>query len=554
MFKNKSQITSLKISTKCVVVYLLFLLTQVIPVTTSAYDTSVVPIDWSSFRTYIPTDHFSVQLVSALKNANKYAVNEWYDKIKGYASQSSEYLHLGGTAHDNIRPPAFEAESLAISIMTGIYDPDYTGVTIEAAREIALKLVKSVAYCHTANTPQGWGNGVQTSQWAGVAAFAGFLLWDDLPEVDREYVRKMVEYEAERFNNLLPPYTNPTSIESGNTHAEETAWNTNAIALAAAMMPNHSSYTSWMHTLCLYSMQSAMRQIDDSSNNEVINGKAVKDWVYGWELLPNGTLINHSIVHPDYMIAVANGRMLGAFALSLSGKDIPKALLFNDDLIYKCLVDFNFAAPPYLVPGGTIYLRDSSDIYYPEGNDWGLCRKAHFTAMDSYADTLGLDHLSSLKGAYWGSLHVQRIIEMQERFNDGHTYLDATEDSYSGREEWVADYLARAYMAQWLRNQERLTVTNALIAEYDTEDPVVLLNDLIPYQSIQEAYDASSDGASITLRGLTYQQNLLLDRSVSVSLQGGYTSDYSSRPGYTRIKGSVVISAGTLEIGYVMID
>jgi hypothetical protein len=91
-------------------------------------------------------------------------------------------------------------------------------------------------------------------------------------------------------------------------------------------------------------------------------------------------------------------------------------------------------------PGGTVYLDGSTDIYYPHHNDWGNGRRMHFATMDVIADALGFDNLASQKGAYWETYHAQKVLDMQNRYPDGHTYAgryyDAnSEDTYPGRED-----------------------------------------------------------------------------------------------------------------------
>jgi hypothetical protein len=116
-------------------------------------------------------------------------------------------------------------------------------------------------------------------------------------------------------------------------------------------------------------------------------------------------------------------------------------------------------------PGGTIYRAGSGDIYYPHGNDWGPRRRMQFASMDVLADAFGFDSAASRKGAYWEPYHARQVLDMQNRFPDRRTYAGAhddpdSEDTYPGREEWVAHHAGWAYLARWIKHQGAFSVTN----------------------------------------------------------------------------------------------
>lgn len=428
----------------------------------SASSSSVVPINWSSFTGGNPTDANSLRVLNIMLNTNKYALTTWWTN-KGFAGQTGSYLTFGGVAEPNIRPPASEALALAVSIKTGAYNATATGVTLTNAKAIATKLTASLAYRHRVNTTGGWGNDWQTAFWAYLAGTAGYLLWDDLSATDQEYIRKMVEYEANRFNSYTVPYYRNeagTILSPGDTKAEENAWNSSLLQLATAMMPDHANWYVWMNKN-IELMISAYSRPSDTGNTLVLHGNTVANWLNGSNANEDGTVINHSIVHPDYMNSYT--QLLNAPLLyTLAGMETPQAALFNAEIVYDALVDVNFSSPPYGAPGGTIYVDGSSNIYYPQGNDWGTMRRMHFAYMDAAADAFGFDSLVSQKGAYWEPYHAQMVLDMQNRagHTDGHTYEATSEDTYAGREEWVAQFAGRDYLTKWIMNQDKYVLTN----------------------------------------------------------------------------------------------
>jgi hypothetical protein len=434
----------------------------------SATSNNVTPVNWSSFTAGLPTDADSVRIQHILLNANKYALSTWYYTVKNYNAQTG-YINFGGTDENSIRPSASEALALAISIKTGAYDPTVTGVSLADATTIDTRLISSLAYRHLVNTSGGWGNGWQTAGWAAYAGTAGWLMWTSLASSDQEDVRKMVEYEANRFNNVPAPYWDTST---GDTQADSNGWDAQLLQLAAAMMPDNPNFNIWSSRALEYTLSVSVKP-GDSSSSTVVNGKALSAWIPSgkYNINSDGTLINHNIVHPDYMTSFTNSAYM-ALIDSLAGRATPQAAFVNSDIVYDALVDLNFTAgtkpypqaPTILSPGGTIFQPGGYNIYYPNGDDWGTDRRMQFALADVQAGAFGLDDLASLKGPYWEAYHAQRVLDMQARGTDGRTYQAAGEDTYPGREEWVALLASQAYLTKWIVHQGAFSVENVAAA------------------------------------------------------------------------------------------
>jgi len=424
----------------------------------------VTPITWSRFTRGLPDDAQSERLRRILLNTNRYALLTWFPET--YGSQDDYYLDLGGTGEASIRPPGSEALALAASLATGAYDEDVAGAPAEEAREVAVRITASIAALHKANRQNGWGDAWQSALWAYNAAFAGWLLWDDLPAADKENLARMVAYEADRFLFYEVPYyqlPDGTIVTPGDTKAEENAWNAAFLNLAVSMMPHHPNRAVWQHK-AIELMVSAYSRPADLHDDTSINGKPVSQWLNGSNIADDGTLVNHNRIHPDYFTSIANSA--GApIAYGLAGLPTPKAAFWNAALVYDTLVDHEFTAPPYAAPGGTIYRRGENgeaiaDIYYPQGNDWGTHRQMNFLLLDTLAATYGFGDRASVPPLEWAEVRAERMLQMQGRFDDGRTYGDPSEDTYSGREQWVALLAGRAYLTAWLDHNATLEVTN----------------------------------------------------------------------------------------------
>lgn len=437
----------------------------------------VVPINWGRFGA-APDSSAALQLREALLNGNRYLLTSWWREVKGFAAQPGPYLDFGGNDEHDIRHPAAAAEALAISLGLGAYDEAATGVSRAEARRVALSLVRSLAYRHRATSADGWGLEWQSALWAHKVGLAAWLLWDELTSEERATVRAMLELEAERLVGYPVPYyrdAGGTVLTPGDTKAEENAWNASLLHLASVMMPRHPHRDAWVYKNLELKLSAFARPADLTSTAR-LHGRALRDWLAGSNAYDDGLLVNHGIVHPDYMATVEH-QLEGALVSALAGEAAPEAAYWNAARTYAALVDRRFTAgarhpdtsAPFAAPGGTIYQPGRAALYYPQGNDWGSERVIPYVLLDALAEALGMDALAATPASTWGALHTGKLLEQQARHDDGHAYASASEDRYKGREEMVADFTALAYLAEWLAARGGFARENAPV-------PVVLDN------------------------------------------------------------------------------
>jgi YD repeat-containing protein len=76
------------------------------------------------------------------------------------------------------------------------------------------------------------------------------------------------------------------------------------------------------------------------------------------------------------------------------------------------------------------------------------------------------------------------------------------------------------------------------------------------YTTLQDAYNSANNGNTIKARAWEFVENLAINRSVTVTLQGGYDCQYSTYSDRTSIKGTITTSAGvgTITIGNVILE
>ncbi len=431
---------------------------------------SVVPIAWNNFVPSVGTDSNSIKQKQLLQGFNKFTLTTWWNSKWGSAiPQYLPIINSEGSASD----AADHMIGLAVALKMGIYDSSKTGISRAEAIEKCRWAISSIAKAHLANTSGGWGHGWQSCFWAGNAAAAGWFIWDQFSAVDQEFIRKMIENEADYIANIsVPNFRNANGDvqSSGDTKFEENGWNTIGLGVAAAMMPNHERQEIWLCALMDYGV-SAQAMNSDCNSNKNINGMAVGDWIRGSNILDDGFMVNHGSINSGYVTCYAQNNQ-SIIWLTLAGLAAPKGLTLNQDHIYHALTDVQFVpgqtheytnvanykpgGTMYKYPGGSLW---SSILYEPNGSDWGN-NMYMLPWGDAWANTLGLDSLSTIKAEYWERLHCDGFLKMQSRFTDGHAYTSG-ENGYccmGGESAWTSGV---ACMAKWLKvNWNHLNLTN----------------------------------------------------------------------------------------------
>ena len=442
--------------------FLLFVLALCLKPNMSHAETAVTPIDWKHLPTEVLTDSLPRQAVTLIRNGLKYAVNDWYNEVKGFGSQTGTYLDFKGTTEHYIRPVSHTAFTLAAALRFHLYDEHVTGVPTSQAQEMAVKLIRSLAYRHKAciGEKEGWGNLWQSAWWASQTAFAAWLLWDELDDDTRTRIYNMSVYEADRFLDYDIPYYRDKSgkvIYKGDSKSEENAWNSDMLVLATVMFPQHPHATTW-HRRALELQLSAYASPSDINNPETINGICLKDFLQGSNMEENGTIVNHGIIHIDYMVAFMQNA-INVLPYALTGEKAKKASLFNGNRIYDALNNLLF-------DGKTMYVRNEKgeatcQMYFPQGNDWGTGRQSNYWLMDVIAHCFDFDKGMKPTATDWMWVRGQEMIRMQQRNSNGAYYQSKGENSFASREEFLLAEITFGYLFLWADANHRMHFTNS---------------------------------------------------------------------------------------------
>jgi hypothetical protein len=385
------------------------------------------------------------------------------------ATRNAPYLDLVGRAANDelsIRLPAMSALTVAVGLSTGAYDPTVVGVRRPAAYRYVDQLVRSIACSHVSVSPGGWGNGWETAYWAAQAGAAAWLVWGRLTPQTQADVTSMVVSEADRLSTQKVPYwalPDGTVTSPGDTKAEENAWNATLLDLAAVMMPRAPHATAWRAEAAELAVAAYSVKADVTSTAKV-NGVPLAERLQGFNAYPDGTVENHHRIHPDY---AANIQLLWTAADfdRLAGRRALQALFHNAGLVYGAFSTKVYVAGApspaggtYAAPGGTVFRPGHSTIYYPQGDDWGTARRAHFVSLDAHADVyaryLEAAGWPAPQALTWHERGQQRLVAASGA-HDGRTYsidpaIAAQQDTYPGREEYAASSLATAWLALYV--------------------------------------------------------------------------------------------------------
>jgi hypothetical protein len=429
----------------------------------SASEKYVTPIAWQRFHAPAHPDEAYRACESILQKNVRYNLN-WMEREFPWDAQKRQYLVPGESKQDGVRAPASAAYAVALLLKTGAYNEKLIGIPKKEAIRRTVALIRGTAASHLTTSGDGkrWGDHWQSALWAGLLGQAGWMLWDDMDTDTRRLLANVIVHEADRFiapDYKVPYWANPDGHINfpGDTKAEENAWESMVLQVAVAMMPRHPHVAAWKN-VCSELMVSSFAQQTDLKNATMRDGKPVKTWLRGFNVREDGAVVNHNIVHPDYM-ATPIQNLRAYLVFSLAGKPVPQTASFNADLIYRTLASHAWTAPPYQAPGGTMYQPGKAELYYPQKTDWSRYRFDIYYVFDTYANQFGWDKSMPSTAKEWMRVRIARIKAMQDRHPDGSVYAPGEFDNYIGREQLVSWQLGDAFLLQWLAAQNRLQKT-----------------------------------------------------------------------------------------------
>ena len=409
---------------------------------------TVVPIDWSRFGKPVTLGKDYQDCLRLLETSARYNLGWIPQQFRENAALASYPL----TQFDEhgVRPACSVVYGMAVLLKAPDFDQNVVSLSRQAALERTVKLLRGIVATHKSNTggAPGWGDHWQSSLWSALVGCGGWIIWDDLDVPARQMLTNVVVHEADRLREYQVPYWHDSSGERfpGDTKAEENAWNSMVLNVAVAMMPQHQHVRPWKLKASELMVSSYAMEVDWRNNEAVLDGRAVKDWLKGYNAMPHGIVVNHGFLHPDYM----SDEKLNLWAYltqSLANRPVPQTADFNGALIYRTFATYRWESPPFRAPGGTIYRENEPDVYYPQGSDWSTTDVSNFYLNDVWAKVLGWDQGLPHKASHWIDLRAAKMRRMQERHADGRMFAQGEYDTYPGAEQMMAWLLGDALLA-----------------------------------------------------------------------------------------------------------
>ncbi|WP_065962811.1 hypothetical protein [Curtobacterium sp. UCD-KPL2560] len=403
------------------------------------------------------------KLLAATNTAAKFMLGTWIPgRFPGTAAITPTDVGATGASTDEakVRHPCAAAFSVAALIFTGTYDATVTGVALADAKTSVLRVIKGIAKAHQATTTGGWGRYWQSSAWAQMLDAAAWMMGADIDPETQGYLNALVPVEATFVINgyngglgtgVIPYWTryDGTVITPGDSKSEENAWMGGFLAWASAHYPTATNAAAWQSAAYRW-LLSAGTVPSDILTDRTVQGVNLTTTFDGWNVNQDGSIVNHDRLHPDYMCSSPELAWSAGVLWAHAGKRIPDAFVLNAEKVYRALAQVSYG-------GRSIYTPGTWELFYPQGNDWGTSRMADKAMADVVTYCMGLDSQVATSAAEWADLHLQRCLDMQARFTDGHTYLNSAEDIYSGAEPWVARNLALGVLAARMPTTARYT-------------------------------------------------------------------------------------------------
>ena len=255
-----------------------------------------------------------------------------------------------------------------------------------------------------------------------------------------------------------------TVVTPGDTKAEECAWNAGLLSLAAAMMPSAPHAALWRAKAAELAV-AAYSTPADLTSSRWSTASPSRSACRATTSIADGTVENHQRIHPDY---AANIQLLWLAADfdRLARRAVPEAMFHDGGLVYSSLSTHDFqagddspAGGTYASPAARSTCPGTNAVYYPQGDDWGVVRRAHFVSLDAhalvYGRYLGATGWPAAEALAQHESGQRALVAAAARTTAAPTRSTRPsrrqQDTYPGREEYAAQNLASAWLALYVR-------------------------------------------------------------------------------------------------------
>ena len=233
------------------------------------------------------------------------------------------------------------------------YDPRVTGVSDATLLERCRACLRYMTGAHVTGDivcgdGKKWGRHWQSAWWTAKMALGARLVWDRLTGPERDAVRRVVTFEADRHLARKPP-----GGDLADTKSEENAWDTEVLATACALFPDAPQAAAWRAKLIDFALNS-LSAPQDRTSEALVDGGPLRDQVTTTNVHSDFTIENHGSYHACYMACPLHSLAWGAYAFRREGLEPPEAQFHHFRDVWRRL------APTFL----------ESRFAYIAGKDW----------------------------------------------------------------------------------------------------------------------------------------------------------------------------------------
>lgn len=372
-----------------------------------------------------PETTLSREYYQRLNRYVRYAAKEMRDWTN---APGARFHKVDYSAEHGVRQNADVALAFAVLSKLGDFDDKAAGTTRAQVHADAIGLIRYLSSTHVANfLPTGdgkkWGDHWQSAYWTASVGKAAWLLWDDLPDDVKVMCARMIVHEANRYNTRPPD-----NGEWLDTKAEENAWNSEAIALADCMFPQHPNAALWHERVIVY-MMNAFSTAADHKDKTIVDGKPVKARVTTTCIHSDFTLDNHNRMHPDYL-STFTLNLRNALDYKMVGREIPRGTFHQAENVFKVFQTLT---------------ATNASLFYVNGQDWWPHRHELSGLVGGLMNVLRQDR----HGAYLEHASLEFLGKMHARFDDGRMF-NRCEHNYPNTEETMMHHYAGLYLAHRL--------------------------------------------------------------------------------------------------------
>jgi len=208
------------------------------------------------------------------------------------------------------------------------YDPRQTGIGRDRMLDYARRCLRYMTRAHvtgdlTCADGKQWGDHWQSAWWTAKMAAGARLIWDELSHDERVAVERVVVHEANRHLDRKAP-----GGSTSNTRSEENAWDTEALAWAFGLFPEHPNAPKWWRKLQEFCMNT-LSVPQDREDSRLVDFRPVNRWVYTENVHADFTIENHGAYHFCYMACPLHSLAWGWYGLISNGQPVPNALFHH---------------------------------------------------------------------------------------------------------------------------------------------------------------------------------------------------------------------------------